>query len=135
MKLSEIVAAYIENQPAGIVLDEDSITRLLKNAVRFYCGFAAIRSVELDDGEIHTPIDATNAISGAQDFDLNPSELAIIRPLFNLYVEAENAMNLEASRGMGVDVFGRQVSEIQQDIRQYEMDLPRIAFVEPFITI
>lgn len=135
MNLTDIVAAYTDNQPAGIVLDEASISRLLKKAVRFYCGYATIRSVELDEGEIHTPIDATDDITGGQDYNLNPSEYAIIRPLFDLYVEAENAMNLEASRGMGVDVFGRQVSEIQQDIRQYEIELPRIAFVEPVITI
>ena len=135
MKLSDIVAAYVSNQPAGIVLDDSAISRLLKKAVRFYCGYATIRSVTLADGVTHTPIDATNSISGGQDFDLSPSEYGIIRPLFDLYVEAENAMNLEASRGLGVDVFGRQVSEIQQEIRQYETDLPRLAFVEPLITI
>src|SRR5690606_27994361 len=97
MKLSEILAAYVAAQPAAIVLPSEDVQRLLKSAVRFYCGYATLRSLppaaenRNDIPVIHTAIDASSSISGAQDFDLNPSEWAIIKPLFDLYVERENA--------------------------------------------
>lgn len=141
MKLSEIVSAYFASLPAGIVLDRPNVERLLKSAVRFYCGYSTLRS-QAPDAEArelvpvqHTPIDATNSISGNQDFDLNPSEYALIKPLFMLYVEHENAQNLEASRAMGLDVYGRAVSEVSQDIRQMEMDMPRMAFFDSVVTV
>lgn len=137
MTLSQIVSEYIAAQPAGIVLGEVDITRLLRNAVRLYCGYATLRgSAPTTDEDrdmvpvIHTAIDASNGSTGAQDFDLTLSEWAIIKPIFDLYLEHENATHLEASRGMGVDVFGRSVSEIQADITQREMDLPKAAFLE-----
>lgn len=135
MRLSELVAGYIDNAPVGMMLDRPFVERCLKNAVRFYCGYAKLKADALAPDQIHDPIDAANSIDGAQDFELNPSEYAIIRPLFELYVEHENAMQLEASRGLGVDVFGRPVSEIQQDINQREQELPMAAFMEPVETI
>ncbi len=135
MKLSEIVAGYMENLPAGLVVSEQAVTRALKSAVRFFCGFAAITSVPMIEGQIHAPVDGTDSIDGAQDFDLSPSEYAIIKPLFDLYVERENAMHLEASRGLGVDVFGRQVSEIAQEIAMREQEMPKAAFWEPPFTL
>lgn len=135
MKLSEIVTGYMENLPAGLVVSEQAVTRALKSAVRFYCGFSAITSVPPADGQIHAPVDASDSIDGAQDFDLSPSEYGVIKPLFDLYVERENAMHLEASRGLGVDVFGRQVSEIAQEIAMREQEMPKAAFWEPPFTI
>lgn len=135
MLLSEIVAGFVENQPAGLVVGEPGIRRSLKKAVRFYCGFAAISSAVLAEGEIHTPVDASDSIEGAQDFDLSPSEYALIRPLFELYVELENATHLEASRGLGVDVYGRPVSEVSAEITQRESEFPRQAFFEPVFSV
>lgn len=141
MKLSEILAAYVAAQPAAVVLPQEDIQRLLKNAVRLYCGYATLRSQSPDaehrnDVPVpHTAIDATDSISGAQDFDINPSELAIIRPLFDLYVERENASHIEASRALGVELFCRAVSEVQVDIKEYEDLLPKKAFMEEPFTI
>lgn len=57
------------------------------------------------------------------------SEWALIKPLFLLYVERENAIQLEASRAMGLDVWGRSVSEIITDIDRYQSEvLPKSAF-------
>ena len=67
--------------------------------------------------------------------ELNQSEWAVIRPLFLLYVEREQAIHLEASRNMGVDVYGRLSSEIEQDIKIAEDELPRRAFGQPLITV
>lgn len=131
MLLSEIVDGYIDNPPAGFMLDREFVVRCLKNAVRYYCGYAKITSAPFSADEIHDVIDASNSIDGDQDFDLNPSEYAVIKRLFELYVERENAMHIEASRGLGVDVFGRTVSEIEQEIIQAEQDLPKRAFMEP----
>lgn len=135
MKLSEIVAGYMENLPAGLVVSEVDVTRCLKRATRFYCGYATIRSASLAPDGIHTPIDASDSITGTQDFDLNQSEYAIIRPLFELYVELQNATHLEASRGLGVDVYGRSVSEVAQAIQMQEDAMPKQAFYEAPVTV
>ena len=66
---------------------------------------------------------------------LSLSEWAIIKPLFELYVERENAMHLEASRVLGVDVYGRGVSEVKQDINQYHEMMHKKAFIYPVITV
>jgi hypothetical protein len=68
--------------------------------------------------------------------DITYSEWALIRPLYMLYIERENARALEATRMQGVDVYGRDVANIEQDIRQYEeTDLPRLAFEQDATTI
>lgn len=66
---------------------------------------------------------------------ISQSEWAIIRPLFLLYVEREQAIYLEASRSFGAEVFGRSSPEIQQDIDLYEERLPNLAFSQPVITV
>jgi hypothetical protein len=67
--------------------------------------------------------------------DVTASDWALIRPLFLLYCEREQALMLESSRVMGVDVFGRSSGEVQQDITNYEADLPQKAFIQPVFTI
>lgn len=137
MQLSALVAAYMAALPAGIVLDQQQVERNLKAAVRKYCGYATLTNHLPDDPDtdVHSPVDATNSIAGGQNFDLTPSELAVIEPLFRLYAEMENATSLEASRALGLDVYGRNSSEIAQDIKEKEMDLPRLCFWEPVETI
>ena len=135
MRLADIVEGFLVDPPTGFMLEPEFVARCLKKAVRFYCGYQKLSAGELPEGEIHDPIDASNEIAGPQNFDLTLSEYAIIGPLFELYVEHENAMMLEASRGLGVDVFGRTVSEIAQEILQREMELPKQAFMEPTETI
>lgn len=154
MLLSEIVAQYLSHLPAGIVLEEAQITRNLRKAVRLYCGYATLRnapsaaelySKSITDqglpsplfplGDVHSPVDSDDAIAGAQDFDLTASELAIIRPLFELYNEAENAQSLEASRALGLDVYGRSTGEIAQDVREKELAMADMCFMEPVVSI
>lgn len=135
MLLSEIVDGVMDSPPVGLMLDRTFIERSLKKAVRFYCGWQKLAAADVAADLIHDPITADNGIGAGQDFDLTPSEYAIIRPLFDLYVEHENAMMLEASRGMGVDVFGRTVDVIQQDINQRELEMQKLAFMEPVETI
>ena len=65
--------------------------------------------------------------------DITVSEWALIRPLFLLYIERENAIQLEASRMMGFDPFGRSSSEVNNDIAQAEAELPHKIFSIPII--
>jgi hypothetical protein len=66
---------------------------------------------------------------------VSPSDWSIIRPLFLLYCEREQALMLESTRVMGADVFGRSSSEVQQDINTAEAELPQKAFIQPVFSI
>lgn len=112
-------------RPAGNLLDPETVLAQAVAATRFYAGFATIRSRE---GADPVPdIDGTTEIS--------ESEWAIIRPMFLLYAERETALQLEASRGMGIDPFGRAASEIAGDIAQAEAEMPHRAFCQPILTV
>lgn len=84
-----------------------------------FSGLALLQSGELADG----------------GSPLTVGEWSLIRPLFLLYIERENAIYLESTRVMGVDVFGRSVAEITTDIVAYEAELPKLAFSRPIISI
>lgn len=119
--LSELADRFAKSERgAGNILDDESVLAQAIAAASFYAGYASIDSdAMLIDG----------------DTKISLSEWAIIRPLFILYVERESAIQLEASRGLGVDVFGRSTSEIASEITILESDLPRKAFSQPIITI
>jgi hypothetical protein len=102
-------------RPTGVMLDDETVQANLIAATRFHAGWASLK--HQDDAE---------AITG--DTHLSHSEWALIRPLFMLYIERETALQLEASRGLGLDVFGRSTSEIAGEITQAEMEHPRKAF-------
>lgn len=105
----------------GLVIDDDKVQELAVTAARQFSTWGDLSGVALDAE------DELAAITGT--IDLTASEWGVIKPLFLLYVERENARALEASRGQGVDVYGRDVNSIEGDIRQYEtVDLPRLAF-------
>lgn len=108
-------------RPAGNLLGDEAILAQAVAATRMYAGYGKLTSDPVGD------------ITG--DTDVSRSEWAVIRPLFMLYVERENAIQLEASRGLGVDVFGRDSSTIAADIVQAESDLPLKAFCRPIITV
>ena len=125
--LSELAARYDnEERPAGNLLVITQITAQLKAAARLYAGYAVLEAWQ---GVDPRPSDVTDSTP------LSLSEFAVIRPLFLLYLERENAIQLEASRGMGVDPFGRQSSEVAMEIQQAEEALPLKAFFSPVVTI
>ena len=138
MKLSDLVDGFLNPAPAGLMIDRLEVESCMMKAVRFYAGFASVSGLPEQlppngDG-IHANLGTDSSVDG-QDIELNQSEWAIIRPLFEKYVERENATNLEASRGLGVDVFGRSVAEVMMDINQLEMDMPQKAFKAEAFTI
>jgi hypothetical protein len=132
MKLSDLVASFLEDN-AGLVLDSPAVAKQLKRATRLYSGYRRIESLRLYDAdgvEIDPfPVTADNAIEGDQDIDLTAGEWAIIEPLAKLYVDEQNAIHLEASRGLGVDPYGRSASEIAGEVRQLEDEFPYRCFV------
>lgn len=128
MKISQLVDQYFAELPIGCVLTEEQVARHLRDAVRQYCGYARLTSAQSLD-TVHSDLYTPDAEPVAADVDLTHSELAIIRPLWLLYIEHENAMALEASRSQGADPYGRQTSEVKQSILEYEMRLPQLTFV------
>lgn len=120
MTLGELALSV--NWTFGLIIDGEDVIKQACAAARQYLAWGEIASIGAD-----------GAPAGLGDVDehciITPSEWGLIKPLAVLYVERENARALEASRGQGVDVYGRSVSEIEQSITQYEvMDLPRLAF-------
>ncbi len=124
----------MEVLPSGNVLSDQQIERNFVKALRQYCGYATLTNVALND-EIHSDIGSKVDIENINDFDITLSELAVIRPLFDLYVELENATNLESSRGQGLDVYGRGTGEVQADIREMEANFHKLCFVEAPFTV
>lgn len=125
-KLTDLAALFAnEERPAGNLLDAGALVAQAVAATRMYAGYAQLRS--------HTGLIPQPAISG--ETDVSVSEWAVIRPLFLLYVERENAIQLEASRSMGVEAFGRGSGEVASEIAQFEAELPKRAFFRPVLTI
>ncbi|PFH07858.1 hypothetical protein BCF11_0205 [Collimonas sp. PA-H2] len=144
-----------KERPVGIVLEEETVLAQALAAAR-YCGgygtFDALLSATtsaLTLPEVRNPWESSSSyprfpvpdnLYPTSDFveidtPLTQSEWAIVRPLFILYVERENAVYLEASRSLGVDVYGRSASEIAQDIVQKETDVQRLMFCMPIVTV
>lgn len=128
MKISQLVDQYVAELPIGCVLTEEQITRHLRDAVRQYCGYARLTSAQSLD-TVHSDLYTPDTAPVAVDVDLTHSELAIIRPLWLLYIEKENGTALEASRSQGADPWGRAVAEVAQAITDYEARLPSLTFV------
>jgi|GEM_PF-862636 len=126
LSLRELAAIYAQNERAASVVELSIIEALLLSAVRFYLGYAANLAYFAD-------LDASEPLT--LDCRLNLSEWAIIKPLFLLYVEREQAIELEASRAFGAELFGRSTSEVNADILQVEAELPRRAFSRQIVTV
>jgi len=122
--LSELVDRFLlQERGAANILPPESVTAQALAAVEFYAGFA----------ELETPPELGQPITAS--IDISVSEWAEIRPLFLLYVERESALQMEATRSMGAEVFGRNSSEVGNDITQMEADMPRRVFCIPIITV
>lgn len=127
MRISQLVEQYLAELPIGCVLTEEQITRHLRDATRQYCGYAQLTSAQSSDS-VHSDLYSDDAAPIAVDVVLTHSELAIIRPLWLLYIELENAVALEASRSQGADPYGRASTEVKQSILDYELRLPQLTF-------
>lgn len=149
MTLGDLVSEYQSvRSPGWLVLGDEEVLECGYQATRFYAAYGDIRSLSKSDvlqeaagagAALPTPTDPEVFAKQAlpiknldlidEDTDLSSGEWAVIKPLFTLYVERENAMRLEASRVLGVDVYGRSVAEVAADIKEMEADiLPGKAF-------
>ena len=131
MTLLELITEFMASRlTGGLVIDMPDVTKAMLKAVRFYAGYAEVSYFFEQDPSVTPALtQLTNAVT------LTTSEWAIIQPLFNAYADHENALRLEASRGLGVDVYGRSSSELSAEIKQLELDLPRKAFYQPFVGV
>lgn len=124
MFLSDHAKFYFEKiTPVGLVVDFDTVLAQAIKAAKYYEGFGVFQMKP----DRESPISA--------DLDVLNSEWAMIAPLFELYVEKENALILEATRSLGVEVYGRSVSEISSEILQKEQEIQSLAFQYDIITI
>ncbi|AEJ01290.1 MULTISPECIES: hypothetical protein [unclassified Nitrosomonas] len=125
--IEALVDNFLMNErPDSIVLDPATVLAKAVAATEFYAGYA---NLEANDG-VDPPLPAI-----AANTVISYSEWALIKPLFMLMTELETSTQLEASRALGVDVFGRSSSEVQQEINQYQMELPQKAFLQTIITV
>jgi hypothetical protein len=134
--IQDLVDRFLANEkPVTNLLDEPTVLAQAIRAVNAYAGYGALAvhlAIPIADPAPVPPTPYPD-ITGATEISV--SEWAVIRPLFALYVEHETALQLEASRGMGIEPFGRASSEIEADITNYELDLPHKAFNQQVITI
>jgi hypothetical protein len=134
--LSDLVDRFAEQErPAGNILDVPDLLAQGIAAANFHAGYADLaghKAIPIADPAPDPP-DPYPDITG--NTDITVSEWALIRPLFLLYVERENAIQLEASRGMGIDPYGRSSSEVAGEITQIEMEYPHKAFMQQVITV
>jgi hypothetical protein len=150
VSLEQLAREYLEGR--ALALDPDRVASCLIEATRFYAGYGDIRSLSLSDDlpgatgasalypdplpDIQAGVPVKDIAVIDLDTTLTAGEWAIIRPLFVLYVELAQAEALEATRGLGVDVYGRSVSEIRGDIRLMEDEtIPAKSFVFPMIEV
>lgn len=127
----DTIASLVDNyltveRPVSVVLDPATVLAQAVVATKYYAGFAELVT---NDG-VEPPLPAVTEAT-----ELSNSEWSVIKPLFVLYIERESAIHQEASRGLGLDVFGRSTSEIAQDIANLELNMPMNAFYQPIVTV
>lgn len=141
--LAELVLEF-ENltHEVGLVVGGDQLHQLAVNALRHYCAYGSLaiaaEGAPVTDalGRPLVGFGTLNSLGVAgvtetkvgSSIGLTNCEWAVIKPLFALYVESANAIHLEASRGLGVDVYGRSVSEIAAEIMREEEAIQAKAF-------
>lgn len=134
--LQELVSDFCDKErPVGVIIDQDQVMAQAIAATRFYYAYTVGYPYVNQEKDDITVTDLPILPDITPTTDITISEWGLIRPLFLLYVERETALNLEASRGMGVDVYGRSTSEIQSEITQKEAEMQHNAFCEPVISV
>lgn len=129
-KLEALATEYIENsRPIGLVIESEQVVHQAIDALRFYAAYGPVQSISSAPGNVP----GLEALT--RETQLTNGEWGMVRPLFILYVERENALHLEASESLGVTVYGRRSAEVTQDITIAE-ELCRFgAFSRPIIAV
>lgn len=156
MRIEDLAEEYHESRVTrGLVVELEEVQQCAVEAARFYAAYGDISSLSGSSIKLQSapgvdtepPSTADDAYAGAlpirdsqlvnEGTALTVGEWAVIRPLFMLYVERENAMRIEATRTLGVEGWGRTMSEIAADIERMESPegLPARAAIEPMIEV
>lgn len=117
-------------QGNGMMLSLEDIELCAVNAALFASAFVDFEGEADEEGE---PV-ATDAPI-VLTMEISRYHWALISPLFTLYCQRKEAVLLEASRPLMVEVFGRTVSEIDSEIRQLEDDFSRRVFMRTCFTV
>lgn len=134
--IEKLVQRFLEDErPIGNILDDDIILAQCIAAANFYAAYGDL--FEHLEIEIPSPPPCPRLEFPiiTSDTEITMSEWGVIHSLFLIYIEREQALHLEASRGLGVDVFGRSSSEIENDVVSKEEEVKWEAFSFPIITI
>ncbi|MCA0214677.1 MAG: hypothetical protein LCH79_16055 [Proteobacteria bacterium] len=140
---------YAAGESGGLVLLPEQVLDCALQATRHYAAHGFIASLTGADNlpaagdsppEQDPVLIPAYPVKNIADIDENTvvavGEWSVINPLFKLYVERANAIRLEASRAMGLEPYGRSVSEVQQDITLMETEtLPARAFQHEIVTV
>jgi hypothetical protein len=136
MTLDDFVTRFTtEERAVGNLLNPEQIQAQAVAAASFYAGYGHI---EAESPASTDPVTAPLAPVASIGLDtvISLSEWALIRPLFLLYVEREEARLIESSRIMGADLgYGRASPEIAAEIQQIEAEMSKEAFCQPVITV
>lgn len=123
-----------QEAPDTNLLPPEQVLALALAAVRKYSAYGelAVQRLLREEWEqalqrdASAPRPAPAPING--ELIVTPSEWGVITDLWHLYMERDQARQMEASRGLGVEAFGRASSEIESDIRIEHEALPQRAF-------
>lgn len=115
-----------ESRPVVQLLEYQEILAQYLQAVEYLHGYAEL--------EAHRGLPAPLP-DISPETELNESEIALVHPVFMLYVEREAALVAEAARIMGADVFVRPHSEVAQDIVVMQQEFPKLAFYQNIVCV
>lgn len=133
-------AHYNADIPTRNMLDPEQALALLLAAVRKYKAYGELehhaQQRQAHEKALETDPHAQLSLAPVdKDLPLADSEWGVIEPLWQLYMERERALMVEATRIMGDVSHGRMSSEIQADITLYEGDMHVKAFVYGIVTV
>lgn len=155
MDIEALVQDYMATRiGAGLLLAEPDVQKAALEAARYYAGYGPIESITRSDvlpgaadpggpapaypdpePQVQAALPIKNLTYITLDTDLTAGEWAVITPLFLLLVELANALLLEASRGSGVEPYGRPVAEITNDINAAREKMQSDSFMHVVITV
>jgi hypothetical protein len=123
--LSTLSTEYLALRAAsGLMLLDSEVLDCAVRAARQYAAY----------GDITSALDG-DAVEIAPDTDVTLGEWALIRPLFELFAERENAMRISTASAGGIESFGRSVAEVEGDINAYLASLPELSYDAEIITV
>jgi hypothetical protein len=111
---------YLTQQSLTSLLNETDLVALAIKAATYYRAWGNLACFELVDEYGRVSYDDRPLL---ESDTLTHGEWSQIKPLYMLYAELAAAQMQEASRALGLEVYGRSASEIMGDINREQEDL------------